>query len=134
MNAKGFLSKDITVKDMILHRGDIHHLFPKDYLKKNNLSRSQYNQVANYVYMQTEINIKVGNKAPNIYFDELKNQCETGVMKYGGITDFGLLKTNLDENDIPEIIMNMTIEKYQEFLEARRKMMAEKLRKYYEAL
>ena len=27
---KGFLSKDITVRDMLTHHGDIHHIFPKN--------------------------------------------------------------------------------------------------------
>ncbi|MDR3113162.1 MAG: DUF262 domain-containing protein, partial [Endomicrobium sp.] len=30
-NDKGFLSKEILVRDLILEHGDIHHLFPKDY-------------------------------------------------------------------------------------------------------
>jgi uncharacterized protein with ParB-like and HNH nuclease domain len=38
-NDKGFLSKDITVKDMICLRGDIHHIFPKNLLKKQNRHR-----------------------------------------------------------------------------------------------
>ena len=42
-NDKGFLSKNILVKDLIELRGDIHHLFPKDFLKKNGLDRSKYN-------------------------------------------------------------------------------------------
>lgn len=32
-NDKGFLSRDITVQDMIAQRGDIHHIFPREYLK-----------------------------------------------------------------------------------------------------
>ena len=63
-NDKGFLSKDILVSDLISIKGDIHHLFPKDYLKKKGLERGKYNQIANYVYMQSEINIKVGNNPP----------------------------------------------------------------------
>ena len=51
-NDKGFLSKDTSVMELISIRGDIHHLFPKDYLKKNGLTKNQYNQIANYVYMQ----------------------------------------------------------------------------------
>jgi hypothetical protein len=75
---KGFLSKDISVSDMITHRGDIHHIFPKDYLKKKGMKRNKYNQIANYVYMQTEINIQVGNKSPKVYFEDLLNQCDGG--------------------------------------------------------
>ncbi len=43
LNDKGFLSRDITVKEMIEHRGDIHHIFPRHYLKEHGLTQSQYN-------------------------------------------------------------------------------------------
>ncbi len=133
-NHKGFLSRDISVKDLIQHKGDIHHLFPKDYLKKNGLTKGLYNQVANYVYMQTEINIKVGNRSPFDYFSILKEQCNSGELRFGGINDFDLLKANLKENDIPESIMEMTINDYDNFLEERRKLISGKLKMYFEAL
>ena len=78
LNDKGFLSKDITVDDLISFRGDIHHLFPKDYLKKNGVNRNKYNQIANYVYMQSEINIKVGNKSPKEYFEIIRTKLANG--------------------------------------------------------
>jgi hypothetical protein len=133
-NEKGFLSNDITVSDLITYKGDIHHVFPRNYLKKNDLSRGQYNQIANYVYMQQEINIKVGSKAPNVYFSELLEQCKSGVAKYGGITAEQELKENLKANCIPESIFDMTVEHYSDFLEERRKLMAEKMKKYYFSL
>lgn len=134
LNHKGFLSKDISVKDLIQHKGDIHHLFPKDYLKKNGLSKSQYNQVANYVYMQTEINVKIGNRPPNEYFSILKDQCSGGELRFGGITQYESLLENLRENDIPEDISDMSINEYSGFLEQRRRLISLKLRSYYEAL
>lgn len=133
-NHKGFLSKDISVKDLIQHKGDIHHLFPKDYLKKNGLTKSQYNQVANYVYMQTEINVKVGNLPPKEYFTILKDQCNGGELRFGGITDLNTLHINLMDNDIPETIMEMTIDHYGTFLEQRRLLIAAKLKSYYNSL
>src|SRR5699024_11070692 len=33
-NDKGFLSTDILISSMLEQRGDIHHIFPRDYLKK----------------------------------------------------------------------------------------------------
>jgi hypothetical protein len=65
---KGFLSRDITVRDLILHRGDIHHIFPRDYLKKQGLTRGKYNQIANYTMMQSAINTRVGSGSPAQYF------------------------------------------------------------------
>ncbi len=133
-NDKGFLSKDITVKDLISHRGDIHHVFPRDYLKKNGLKRGEYNQIGNYVYMQSEINVQIGKKAPNVYFDELKDQCNGAGLKYGGIDNFQSLEDNLMMNCIPDTIFSMDIDNYDEFLTQRRVLMAEKIRDYYYSL
>ena len=133
-NDKGFLSKDITVGSLIEHRGDIHHIFPRNYLKKQGLTRRFYNQIANYVYMQSEINIQIGNKAPNIYFGELAKQCKGGPTKYGRIKDKSILHDNLAQHAIPEDVFEMTIDHYEEFLRQRRRLMAHKIRDYYFSL
>lgn len=128
---KGFLSRDISIEDLVTHKGDIHHIFPKDFLKKNGLTKGKYNQIANFVYMQSEINIKIGNKAPKAYFDILKSQCEGGALKLGSIDDLAELKKNLQMNGIPESIMEMGFENYESFLEERRKLMARHIQRYY---
>lgn len=133
-NDRGFLSKDVLVGDLISLRGDIHHLFPKDYLKKNNLGKGEYNQIANYVYMQSEINIKVGNKAPNEYFNSVIAQIDSGDLHLSGINNLDDLKANLESNCVPFEIVNMGIDNYQDFLTERRKLMAEKIKNYYFSL
>ena len=130
----GFLSRDITVSDLIAYHGDIHHIFPRAYLKANGLAQSEYNQIANYVYMQSEINIKIGNRSPQAYFAELARQATGGTIKYGNITDAVSLKHSLQQNAIPEQIADMSVTDYREFLEQRRRLMAQKIRLYYEAL
>jgi len=131
---KGFLSKEISVDDLITHKGDIHHIFPKDYLKKSGLGRGDYNQIANYVYMQSEINIKVANKSPEKYFGELKKQCLDGGLRYGGIKTIDELHKNLAMHCIPEDIFEMEHEHYEQFLEKRRVLMAQKIKNYYYSL
>ncbi len=133
-NDKGFLSKEISVGTMISHKGDMHHIFPKDYLKKHGLKKGQYNQVANYAYMQSEINIEVANKAPNKYMEEVKKQCATGKFKYEGILNLKELEENLSMHCIPELIYSMDIEQYEKFLNERRILMAKKTRDYYFSL
>ena len=133
-NEKGFLSKDITVKNLIEQRGDVHHIFPRDILKKKGLTRGQYNQIGNYVYTQSEINIKIGNKPVEKYLSEVKDQSNGGGLIYGGITELDLLYDNLKQNAVPETIFEMTIEDYQEFLLQRRVKMAEKMRTYYDKI
>jgi hypothetical protein len=134
MKDKGFLSRDITVADLITHRGDVHHIFPKDYLKKNGITQSQYNQVANYAYMQSEINIAIGNRSPLAYFNEMKEQCDGGPPTLGGISDLHTLKCNLAEHCIPEGTALMEVNQYDAFLQQRRMLMAKKMRDYYWSL
>lgn len=134
-NDKGFLSRDITVSSLIQFRGDIHHLFPRNYLKKQGHSRGSFNQIANFVYMQQEINIKVGDKSPDIYFQDIRNQCVgKGKKLYGGIDTLEELKENLRIHCIPESIFEMNADHYEAFLHARRRLMAAKMKEYYFSL
>ncbi len=133
-NDKGFLSKDITVAALITHRGDIHHIFPKNYLKKHGLTRGKYNQIANYVIMQSEINIKIGDKEPAIYFKKLLEQCTNDKSEYGAITNIDELKENFQMHCIPEGMEEMTIDDYEDFLQKRRALMAQKIEHYYSKL
>lgn len=119
---------------MIEHRGDLHHIFPKQYLKENGLSQSQYNQVANFVYVQQEINIKVGKKSPAEYIGQIRQQCIDGKLIYGGIDSLTDFESNLKENCIPKNIHEMNIDHYQDFLSQRRILMAQKIKKYYQNL
>lgn len=133
--ARGFLSKDILVKDLIEQRGDVHHVFPKEYLKQGGLGKGQYNQVANYAYVQSEINIKIGKKAPDDYLGYVLNvQCEGGQCLYGGITDIADFKKNLEENCIPFETVEMDESNYEEFLQKRRELISSRLKQYYFSL
>ncbi len=134
-NARGFLSEHITVKSMIEQHGDKHHLFPKEYLKKNGLNATKdYNQVANFAYTQSEINIAIKDKAPRVYMADVKKQVNGGPKVYGGISTEADLIKNLRENCIPEEFINMDVSDYQKFLEARRVLMAHYIRDFYKSL
>lgn len=135
-NKLGFLSTGITVKDMIEQKGDVHHIFPKEYLKSVGKERGEYNQVANYVYTQTEINIRIGKKAPNDYLKYVfDTQCNGGETKYGGITSVEQLKKNLLEDCcLPIELASMDASNYEEFLEMRRNLIAQRLKEYYFSL
>ena len=52
---KGFLSRDISVLDLLMNRSDVHHVYPRKHLKGQGLSRGRYNQIANFVLAQSEI-------------------------------------------------------------------------------
>lgn len=92
MGDYGFLSEQIDVKSLIEQRGDIHHIFPKKYLQKCGIKeRSLYNQIANYVYTQSEINVKIKDQAPKEYMAQVKEQCTGGNTVYGGIDSLAKL-------------------------------------------
>jgi len=132
---RSLLSNSSKVSDLISVTGDVHHIFPREYLKKNGFNdRWQYNQVANYAYLDTGVNISIGMKAPNDYFSAAYAQCNTGDIAVGTITSKNVLLENLAANCIPANIENMTAEDYPEFLRQRRTMMAKKIREYYYSL
>ncbi|PWB42037.1 MAG: hypothetical protein C3F19_04500 [Rhodocyclales bacterium] len=131
---KGFLSRDITVTDLLLNRADVHHIYPRQYLKGQNLTKGTYNQIANYVIAQSEINIAIGAKPPAIYFKELAEQCNGGAKKYGGIANKSEMVANLTANCIPISMLDGEIKDFSEFLEERRKLMALKIRDWFEVL
>lgn len=131
---RGFLSRDITVTDLLMNRSDVHHVFPKKYLKGQGLARGRYNQIANFVLAQSEINIAIGDKAPEKYFSELAEQCAGGKKKYGGITTLADMKANLRMHCLPEALLDQTIPTYDDFLQERRQLMALKIMQWFKVL
>jgi len=131
---KGFLSTDITVRDLILNRGDKHHIYPRNHLKKKGLSRGRYNQIANFVMAQSEINIAIGDKAPEVYFKHLIDQVNGGDKKYGGIVELERLQENFKQNCIPLALLDREIPSYDEFLAQRRRLMALRIKEWFEVL
>lgn len=131
---KGFLSRDITVNDLMMNHSDVHHVYPRNHLKKQGLAKGRYNQIANFVLAQSEINIAIGDKAPEIYFADLAKQCDGGTKKYGGITEKAELCANMRMSCLPESLLKGVIPSYDDFLEQRRKLMALKIKTWFEML
>ncbi|TVL98976.1 MAG: hypothetical protein CV087_19810 [Candidatus Brocadia sp. WS118] len=100
-------------------------------LKKHGLDRNKYNLIANYVYLQSEINIKGVSKAPRDYMASIKVQISNSQLTLSGIAHESALYSNLLSNCIQESIIEMDIENNEDFLEKRRLLMAEKLKGYY---
>ena len=132
---KGFLSKDISIEALIANRGDIHHLFPKKYLQNNGHNlRNDYNQIANYVMTQSEINIRIKDDAPNVYMKKVMDQIGNQDPYIGAITTKEGLEESFKQNCIPEEFVNYTVDNYFDFLHQRRYLMAQKIKEYYFSL
>ena len=134
LDDRGFLSRSITVQDLLLHQGDHHHIFPRKYLQKLGFSRGRYNQIANFAVTQSEINIAIGDTPPEVYFRELQEQVNGGPKKYGGITDPEDLRRNFEENCIPLSVLNGEVPDYETFVNERRRLMALRIKSWFEKL
>jgi len=135
LNCNSMLMNGTKVADLVTISGDVHHIFPRAYLKNNGVNnKTKYNQVANYIYLDTQVNKAISDDAPATYFTKAKQQCETKQIELGNISDASLLATNLAENCIPNSIAQMDVSSYDDFLRKRRKMMAALIEKYYKGL
>ena len=134
LHNRGFLSEQIDVYSLIDQRGDVHHIFPKDYLKKKGYDSRGYNQIANFAMLQQEVNIAISNMSPNEYLKLVKEQCEGGELRIGTISNIDDLTKNFSENAIPIELCDMDANNYSDFLEMRRKLMAKKIKDYYYSL
>lgn len=135
LNCNSLLMRGTAISDLISISGDVHHIFPKAYLKANGVdSKGKYNQVANFTFLDTQVNKAISDDAPNVYFGKIVEQCEKGAIAFGNISSRDMLEENLKENAIPENIVTMNVTNYEEFLEKRRLLMAKLIERYYKNL
>ena len=128
LGCQSFLTSTL-VRDM--KTAQVHHIFPKGYLQKNGvMSRTLYNKLANYVYLHDQVNKRISNSPPAQYMKD--------ILKFDGAYGNEMkteaeIKKNLDENAIPDDVMNGTATNYIEFLKKRALLMSKIIKNYYEA-
>ncbi len=133
-SANSLFSSTITVDSIIKIKGDVHHIFPKDYLSKNGTYETKkINEICNYAYIDTNVNIDISDDAPKDYFNfVLKNSVSDNT--YGFFKSQNAFYENLKENCIPKEVLNYTYKNYDKFLQSRRKLIANYIKDYYESL
>lgn len=123
------------IGELIKMQGEVHHIFPKQYLASHGITdKSKYNQIANYTYLDSQVNKAISNSAPCEYFSKAIEAAKQDRAEYGNISDIDELLYNMAQNCIPQNITEMDYNRYDEFLFARRKQMAQKIRDYYYSL
>jgi hypothetical protein len=100
----------------------------------NGPDRRIYNHIDTCMSFRSKINIKVGNKPPKDYFELITSQMLENNKPVSGLSTHQELLDNLQMNAVPADIMHMSIEDYNDFLVARRKLMATKIKDYYHSL
>lgn len=118
---RAWLAKDNRAETVMEEEGNIHHIFPRAYLRANHFSKAEINQMANYVWLTRPRNMEIGDQAPKDYLHDNK------------IAQFFNDRNNI-ENAIPANLPNYDFHDYHHFLEKRRQLMAVKIHHYYDQL
>lgn len=94
---------------------EIHHIFPKKLLYQNGYLRSQVNAVANFCFLTKDCNIKISASHPTDYFS-------------------GAPAGALESQWVPTDESLWSIDRYPDFLAARRRLLADKANSFLDTL
>lgn len=115
------LCSGVALKADLLGKGsklEVHHIFPKSQLKKEGYSSREINALANFCFLTADCNRKIGNKLPEKYLPGYE-QDHPGV---------------LASQWIPQDSELWSVDRYRDFLEVRRQMLANAANKTMEDL
>jgi len=97
---------------------EVHHIFPKAQLYKRKLKRPEVNALANFCFLTKDTNLVITDRLPEEYFPEIEADHPGALASQWIPTDPALWK----------------IEKFREFLEARKALLAAELNRRMEEL
>jgi hypothetical protein len=101
-----------------MNRLEVHHIFPKSRLYKRHLKKSEVNALANFCFLTRETNLDISARLPEEYFPEVE-AAHPGA---------------LASQWIPEDPQLWKIDRYRDFLEARKELLAAELNRRMEEL
>lgn len=99
---------------------ELHHLFPKKYLKDNGFKNKEINQVANYAFIEWSDNMEISDEPPSTYF----------IKEVKGMTEQEIINM-LEPHALPYKWVQLD---YYDFLEKRRILMAKIIRDGFDKL
>ncbi|MDV2494787.1 MAG: DUF262 domain-containing protein [bacterium] len=108
-NAKDWISRTPLDGSVIGHNAElqVHHFFPQKLLYDNGYNSEQINTFANYTVINKETNLDISSEEPINYIRKRK-----------------IKKKDLQEQSIPLDKSLWTVNRYEDFLNARRKLLA----------
>lgn len=101
-----------------LSRLEVHHIFPKALLKAHHYSETERNLIANYCFLTQECNLAVSDRDPLAYLDEV-------AARHPGA---------LESQWVPMDRSLWRIERYRDFLAARRELLARAANEFLDGL
>jgi hypothetical protein len=99
-------------------RLQIHHIFPKSLLYDRGYDRSEVNAVANYCFLTADTNLDISNKDPRAYLEEIESRYPGALASQWAPMDRAL----------------WDLERFPEFLEARRQLLARAANEFLDSL
>ncbi len=129
-----FLSNTITVAQLVRDHEDAHHIFPQGVLRRAAVAKARMTITPNLVMASEAVSEAIGDRSPATYFADLAKQVAGEPTHFGDITSADVLRENFRQHCIPENMASRSTADYEAFLDERRRLMAVKLRAYYESL
>jgi len=114
-------SSGIELSNVMLGKNsslEVHHIFPKHLLYKKGISKTIVNQIANYAFITKDTNLDISDKAPKEYIPEYMEKTPGAIESHWIPTDHELLE----------------LERYEDFLNKRRALLAENANKLLASL
>jgi hypothetical protein len=96
----------------------IHHIFPKALLYKHGYVRGEVNAIANFCFLTQTTNLNISDSQPEVYFPEIERATPGALASQWVPTDPELWK----------------IERYRDFLAARRQLLAQAANSFLDSL
>ncbi len=96
----------------------VHHIFPKALLREHGFDRNEINALANFCFLTQDTNIKIGKRDPAQYLPEVQ-------AKHPGVLESQWIPTD------PEL---WRVDRYSDFLAARRELLASSAQSFLERL
>ena len=96
----------------------VHHIFPKAMLYKKEYSRSEVNAIANFTFLTQETNLLIGDREPAEYLEEVASKQPGALESHWIPMDRSLWQTS----------------RYEDFLDARRVLLAEAANRFLDSL
>ena len=96
----------------------LHHIFPKALLYKHGYRKPQVNALANFTFLTQETNLRLSDRPPSEYLEEYAE-------RHPGV---------IESHWIPTDRRLWRVENYEEFLEARRQLLAEAANRFLDQL
>ncbi len=95
----------------VMNRLEVHHIFPKAQLRKHKYRKMDINALGNFCFLTKDTNLNIRDRLPEEYFEEVERQHPGALASQWVPMDRGLWK----------------IERFPEFLEARKHLLAEEV-------